>query len=181
MKYVHNDSQWAREMERSFEAYLDNCVESVDSDESFETESGEMFCGCSECYTRESIMWLIPRIIDAYRAGVIEEDFSNKSIEERLSEAAVESFEYDVTNVYSQAAKVLLQKHKDYGPKNIAGSPGGPLNGLRVRMWDKIARINHLMDSGAEPENESLRDSFLDLMNYSAIAQLVIEGNWPDE
>ncbi len=57
------------------------------------------------------------------------------------------------------AALETGKKHKDYGPTNISLSPGGPLNGLRVRMHDKTARINHLIDSGATPENESLRDS----------------------
>jgi hypothetical protein len=41
-------------------------------------------------------------------------------------------------------------------------------------MHDKLARINNLIDSGAEPENESLIDSFLDLANYAIIAQLVL-------
>jgi hypothetical protein len=82
--------------------------------------------------------------------------------------------------VFKHAETVLHQKHKDYGPTNISRSPGGPLNGLRVRMWDKFARINHLIDSGATPKNESLRDSFLDLMNYAAIAQLVLDGDWPE-
>jgi hypothetical protein len=93
----------------------------------------------------------------------------------------MDDFDLVVRDVYEQAQSLLLRKHEDYGPKNIAGSPGGPLNGLRVRMWDKIARINHLMDSGATPENESLRDSFLDLMNYSAIALLVMDGEWPND
>jgi hypothetical protein len=26
-----------------------------------------------------------------------------------------------------------------------------------------------------------LRDSFIDLLNYSAIALLVLDGDWPDE
>jgi hypothetical protein len=82
--------------------------------------------------------------------------------------------------VLDSAGNLLLSKHKDYGPTNISRSPGGPLNGLRVRMHDKTARINHLIDSGATPENESLRDSFLDLLNYSAIALMVIDGNWPE-
>jgi hypothetical protein len=47
-------------------------------------------------------------------------------------------------------------------------------------MWDKIARINNLLDSGVEPSNESLRDSFLDLLNYSAIAMMVLDGVWPE-
>jgi hypothetical protein len=96
-------------------------------------------------------------------------------------ESLLESFKYDATRVYQDALSVLISKQQDYGPKNISQSPGGPLNGLRVRMWDKISRINHLLDSGATPENESLRDSFLDLMNYAAIAQMFLDGNWPDE
>jgi hypothetical protein len=87
-----------------------------------------------------------------------------------------------ITNVWStldSAGNLLIKKHKDYGPTNISLSPGGPLNGLRVRMHDKTARINHLIDSGATPENESLRDSFIDLLNYSAIALMVLDGKWP--
>lgn len=91
------------------------------------------------------------------------------------------SFEQSVAKVYADSQAVLLKKHEDYGPKNISGSPGGPLNGLRVRMHDKLARINHLMDSGATPQNESLEDSFLDLANYAIIAQLVIRGEWPND
>jgi len=86
----------------------------------------------------------------------------------------------DMWQVLDSAGNLLLSKHKDYGPTNISRSPGGPLNGLRVRMHDKTARINHLIDSGATPENESLRDSFVDLLNYSAIALMVIDGNWPE-
>lgn len=82
---------------------------------------------------------------------------------------------------FQEAKSVLLQKQKDYGPKNISQSPGGPLNGLRVRMHDKMARINHLVESGATPENESLKDSFLDLANYAIIAMLVLDGEWPSE
>lgn len=93
----------------------------------------------------------------------------------------VNEFAADMWEVFDSAGNVLLSKHKDYGPTNISKSPGGPLNGLRVRMWDKTARLNHLIDSGATPENESLRDSFLDLLNYSAIALMVLDGKWPNE
>ena len=91
-----------------------------------------------------------------------------------------EEFIADVWRVLDSAGNLLIRKHKDYGPKNIAHSPGGPLNGLRVRMHDKTARINHLIDSRVAPSNESLRDSFVDLLNYSAIAILVLEGKWPE-
>ena len=86
-----------------------------------------------------------------------------------------------VYRYFDENADLLLRKHADYGPKHISLSPGGPLNGLRVRMWDKMARINNLIDSGATPENESLKDSFQDLANYATIAMLVLDGNWPQD
>ena len=82
--------------------------------------------------------------------------------------------------VYDTAGTLLLRKHNDYGPLNVAHSPGGPLNGLRVRIWDKVARINNLLGNNVHPSNESLRDSFVDLMNYSAIAILVLDKKWPE-
>ena len=92
----------------------------------------------------------------------------------------IADFENIVNRHYSEAAKLLVSKHRDYGPNNIGRSPGGPLNGLRVRMHDKQARINHLIDTGAAPEHESLRDSFIDLANYAIIALMVIDGEWPN-
>ena len=91
-----------------------------------------------------------------------------------------DKFVDDMWRVFDTAGTLLLRKHRDYGPLNVARSPGGPLNGLRVRMWDKVARINNLLDSGVKPSNESLRDSFVDLLNYSAIAIMVLDRNWPE-
>jgi hypothetical protein len=90
-------------------------------------------------------------------------------------------FNNDVADVTSKLFDLLISKHNDYGPKNISQSPGGPLNGLRVRMWDKLARINNLVESGATPEHESLEDSFKDMANYAIIGLLVLQGKWPNE
>jgi len=90
------------------------------------------------------------------------------------------TFEEEVHDVFQELETLLLQKHHDYGPKNISLSPGGPLNGIRVRMWDKFARINNLIDTKAEAKNEPLADSFKDMANYSIIALLVERGVWPE-
>ena len=74
--------------------------------------------------------------------------------------------------------KLLLSKHDDYGPKNIADAPGGAINGLRVRMHDKLARINNLFDSKNEPKHESLEDSFIDMANYAIIGILLLRDKW---
>ena len=95
-------------------------------------------------------------------------------------------FDLDVWDATEALAELLISKHKDYGPKNISQSPGGPLNGLRVRMWDKLARINNLVEymedtKGFQPQHESLEDSFKDMANYAIIGLLVLQEKWPQE
>jgi len=87
-------------------------------------------------------------------------------------------FDNEVRIVYDELMSILLKKHRDYGPRNIADAPGGPLNGLRVRIHDKVARINNLVDNNSKPQYESLEDSFKDLANYAIIALLVLRGKW---
>lgn len=89
--------------------------------------------------------------------------------------------ETHLDNTVNELTELLVSKHRDYGPKNISLAPGGAVNGLRVRMHDKLARINNLVDSGADPEHESLEDSFKDMANYAIIGLLVLRGQWDNE
>ncbi|NBR25825.1 MAG: DUF1599 domain-containing protein [Micrococcales bacterium] len=89
--------------------------------------------------------------------------------------------EVHLSNTVNELSDLLLSKHKDYGPKNISQAPGGAINGLRVRMHDKLARINNLIDSGANPEHESLEDSFKDMANYAIIGLLVLRKQWDND
>jgi hypothetical protein len=89
--------------------------------------------------------------------------------------------ETHLDNTVNELTSLLVSKHRDYGPKNISLAPGGAINGLRVRMHDKLARINNLVDSGADPEHESLEDSFKDMANYAIIGLLVLRGKWDNE
>jgi hypothetical protein len=101
---------------------------------------------------------------------------SNTSVED--SDA---KFLDDLEDTFNELYRLLVSKHEDYGPTNISKSPGGPINGLRVRMWDKFARINNLVDSGLGPKHESLEDSFKDMANYAIIGLLVLRGHWPND
>jgi hypothetical protein len=87
-------------------------------------------------------------------------------------------FENGVWDKSEEAVTVLLHKHDDYGPRNISDSPGGPINGLSVRLHDKIARLAHLLETGADPKNESIYDTFLDIANYGLIGMLVLDDMW---
>ncbi len=105
-------------------------------------------------------------------------DISGAALVEETRKLMTSQFEDDVRIVYDELMSVLIKKHKDYGPKNIADAPGGALNGLRVRIHDKTARINNLLDFRRKAEYESLEDSFKDLANYAIIALLVLRDKW---
>jgi hypothetical protein len=83
---------------------------------------------------------------------------------------------------FDEAYDLALRKQESYGPFNILRSPGGPLNGLRVRLSDKQARWNHMLDTGnADRVNESLRETFMDALNYCAFAVLILDGTFPEQ
>ena len=72
-EFYLEDDQWSKELETQYEEYMWSCDSIVDGEEpdDFTTLSGEPFCGCSTCYTREQLFFLVPRIIKAYKAGKI--------------------------------------------------------------------------------------------------------------
>jgi len=81
--------------------------------------------------------------------------------------------------IMNECLLILHKKHKDYGPLNIAHAPGGAMNGLTVRMYDKLARISHLCSNKNDtPNYESIEDSLIDLVNYATIGILVQRGLW---
>lgn len=114
------------------------------------------------------------RVVSETRQPV-KDNLSNSAIARELH------LEVNLNNTIKELSDLLLSKHKDYGPKNISQAPGGAINGLRVRMHDKLARINNLIDSGANPEHESLEDSFKDMANYAIIGLLVLRKQWDND
>ena len=84
----------------------------------------------------------------------------------------------DVDVILNELRSIMMKKQEDYGPLNIALAPGGAMNGLRVRMYDKLARLNNLADKNATPNFESIEDTLIDLANYAIIGLLVQRGQW---
>lgn len=82
------------------------------------------------------------------------------------------------TGPYSAMAKVLstvAEKQADYGPQNIlwAGVPG-----IVLRMHDKTARIRNLLMRERVESNEPLSDSWLDLVGYSIVGIMLLDGTF---
>jgi hypothetical protein len=61
---------------------------------------------------------------------------------------------------------ILIRKQRDYGHENIRRFGR---KGLIVRIHDKVARLENLLDNGNKPSNESIKDTLLDIVGYSAI------------
>lgn len=100
--------------------------------------------------------------------------------ETNASKGLDSKFISDMWEILDTAGNLLITKHKAYGPRNISQAPGGPENGLRVRMWDKMARLNHILDNpGVDTNDESLEDTLTDLLNYCAIFIMVRRNQWP--
>lgn len=74
--------------------------------------------------------------------------------------------------VQNEGLELFKQKNADYGD---AFANYGPI-GVIVRMQDKIQRLISITNSGINLVNtESLRDTLIDLHNYSAMAIMLID------
>ena len=74
-EFAINDQDWAHELEKGVEDYTDMLFEAVwdgTEDEIEETLSGQPFCGCSSCFWRETLFFLVPKLIRGYEDGKIE-------------------------------------------------------------------------------------------------------------
>lgn len=74
-EFVVNDAEWAHDLEKGVEIYTDMLFEAVwdnDEDAISETKSGEPFCGCAACFWRETLFFLVPKIIRGYEEGKLE-------------------------------------------------------------------------------------------------------------
>ena len=89
-----------------------------------------------------------------------------------------DAFYLDVMSASDEAVEILIKKHEDYGSENISRAPGGAINGLAVRLHDKVARLANLTETGRDANYESLRDTFIDISNYGLIGIMVLDGSW---
>ena len=74
--------------------------------------------------------------------------------------------------VQKEAISLFKKKNKDYGD---AFATYGPI-GVIIRMGDKISRLNSVTKNGIVMVNsESIRDTLIDLHNYSAMAIMLLD------
>lgn len=83
------------------------------------------------------------------------------------------TFQKSVSEISEECDELLVDKQRDYGPKNILKFGAF---GCLVRASDKLERWHHLTDQEGEPtvDDETLEDTIKDLRNYAQIALMVM-------
>lgn len=80
--------------------------------------------------------------------------------------------EQEMKAVQQEAFELFSKKNKDYGDSFATYGPVGVI----VRMGDKIKRLISVTTNGVHlVDNESLRDTLIDLHNYSAMAVMLMD------
>ncbi len=75
-------------------------------------------------------------------------------------------------SVQKEALETFIKKNNDYGD---AFATYGPV-GVIVRLGDKISRLTSVTSSGVNlVEDETIRDTLMDLYNYSAMAVMLMD------
>lgn len=90
-------------------------------------------------------------------------------------------FKLNASVIADEIISTVVRKQADYGPNNIRRSPFGPMQGLTVRLYDKIARLANLSKTNRKPENESLRDTLVDIAGYAVIGLMILDETFPKE
>ena len=76
--------------------------------------------------------------------------------------------------IQDEARSLFARKNTDYGDAFATHGPIGTL----IRIGEKIGRMQSISKRGiALVNDESLRDSLLDLHNYSAMAIMLLDGD----
>lgn len=80
--------------------------------------------------------------------------------------------------VQQEGLELFKRKNKDYGD---AFATYGPI-GVLVRIGDKINRLQSIINTGIQMvDDESIRDTLIDLHNYAGMAVMLIDEKKKDE
>jgi hypothetical protein len=95
-----------------------------------------------------------------------------------LERAGVQALQWLLDNhppfEHSEMVQLLCRKQHDYGHNNITNFG---IIGVAIRICDKIARIDNLSKRN-QPTNESLIDSYIDIVGYAMISIMLNEDSF---
>lgn len=87
----------------------------------------------------------------------------------------MKTFEEALQAIAKEVVELVIAKQHDYGHGNILAF--GEF-GVLVRTSDKLERLKNLLKSNTEPENETIEDTWMDLVGYSLLALMLRRGTF---
>jgi hypothetical protein len=171
---------WQQLCEQQVEDIYDHYYEWYDNLEKLETVNPleaitsllEYLCSSSDGLTKP----ITPQILNSLSDNPLFFDIAGYSLF-MIDHASILIDRHFITNI-------LINKQKDYGVKNIMMFG---LSGIIVRMYDKIARLENLIQKSggnlfdAEQANavhgESIIDTLIDIVGYSTIGLMIMTEN----
>jgi hypothetical protein len=90
----------------------------------------------------------------------------------------MKTFNQAVYEKLNNTAETVIRKQYDYGKGNILNAPIDPKLAVLVRLNDKLSRAANLIENKKEPNNESLLDTFTDIVGYGCILLMLEDGSF---
>jgi hypothetical protein len=119
----------------------------------------------------------ISKWIKSLQLGDVEESDTELAILV-LESAGIQALQWLLDNhppfQHEEMVELLCRKQHDYGHNNITNFG---IIGVAIRICDKIARIDNL-SKRSQPNNESLVDSYIDIVGYTMIAIMLNEDSF---
>ena len=81
--------------------------------------------------------------------------------------------------IFEERLALAKRKNNDYSG-TVDNIPLMGLQGIAIRLFDKVCRLHTLTVAGKtqQVKDESIRDTLLDISNYSDYGCLLLDGKW---
>jgi hypothetical protein len=122
----------------------------------------------------EQLMGMSREIAYMIRTGTADEQMLGHKMVAMGTLAAAHLDEIGLWNK-KEMLELLCRKQHDYGHGNILSFG---MIGVAVRMADKVARLANLTSRDIDAVNESLLDTWRDIVGYAVIAGMLLVGTF---
>ena len=81
----------------------------------------------------------------------------------------------ELKKICKEIEELLKRKNEMYGDENIVKIGK---EGIIVRLTEKIERLKHLLENNINPPEETIEDTWNDIIGYGIIGLMLQRGRW---